>query len=698
MKGRHGKLPTLSSCINLQDRLHLPPSPSSFHETRKDPFGGGFDSRHLHACGGSEFHAPATPDRAPLAGSVAGDDSARFDASLVTRGPVQVPNIAKAVATPKDGSLAIARQDALTRGMRVSPSRSLDSVVDLTVLREPSPYRRFFVASDGTSAEFAGHLQAALAEVSAIDRPGGITASDAADCPSIALAVEKRIGMEPSLLLETVETGIRSNPDCACEFVKSAIESVDADSALPALRTNQPQVPTCGSFLSIIGIGIHPPNDTIMLSDLITEVPGPRSLALAARLRRSECHNTTFISPDWPVFWERADGVNIWDVDGNRFIDLTSAFGVATLGHGATAEALRVQSCSLLHAMGDVHPARLKVELCEALGHLTFGRWIGRPGKCLLGNSGFEAVESALKTAVLATGKSGVAAFHGAYHGLGYGALLGAGIPWFREPFSRQLADLTTLLPYPREHDAPSIEAFRSALTALNPATTAAILVEPYQGRGGIVVPHPEFLSELRSWCDQHNSLLILDEIYTGFLRTGPMFACEETAVVPDLICLGKALTGGFPLSACVGRPEIMDAWPVSNGEALHTSTFLGNPLGCAMAIESLNVLSRPETRARAVATAGRLNTALSSLREIPIVHEIRGPGLMKGIELRHPDGRPAGDVVISLATRLLKQGIILLPDAPDASVIALTPPIPLSSEEIDFSIRSIASALAALA
>jgi len=159
----------------------------------------------MHA-GARSFTVPPPRTGAPLAGSgsVAGDDAARFDASWVTRGPFQVPNIAKAVATPQDGSLAIARQDALTLGFRVSPSRSLDSVVDLSVLREPTPYRRFFVASDAASAEFAGQLQGALAEVSAIYRPGGITAGDPAGCPSIALAVGKRIRMEPSLLLETV--------------------------------------------------------------------------------------------------------------------------------------------------------------------------------------------------------------------------------------------------------------------------------------------------------------------------------------------------------------------------------------------------------------------------------------------------------------------------------------------------------------
>ncbi len=431
-----------------------------------------------------------------------------------------------------------------------------------------------------------------------------------------------------------------------------------------------------------------------MLPKLVTPVPGPRSQELADRLRRVECRNTTYLSPEWPVFWEKAEGVNVWDADGNRFLDLTSAFGVATLGHAATATALREQSADLLHAMGDVHPARLKVELSEQLSAITFGRWTGGAGKSLFGNSGFEAVEAALKTAVLATGRSHVVSFDGAYHGLGYGALLGAGIPWFRQPFEHQLAPITTRLPYPRAGDEASIGNFRDQLAALDGRKIAAVLVEPIQGRGGIVVPHAGFLSELRAWCHTHGALLIADEIYTGFHRTGPLFACERSGVVPDLICLGKALTGGFPLSACVGSAVIMDAWPESRGEALHTSTFLGNPLGCAMALESIRRHLDPATAGRVEETAHHLDAALASLQGLPFVHQIRGPGLMKGIELRHTDGSPAGDIAIRAVAELLKQGLILLPDAPEGHVLALTPPLTLTREEADHAIQRIGSCL----
>ncbi|MFT4176237.1 MAG: aspartate aminotransferase family protein [Luteolibacter sp.] len=431
-----------------------------------------------------------------------------------------------------------------------------------------------------------------------------------------------------------------------------------------------------------------------MLPSLQTSVPGPRSVALAERLGRVECRSTTLANPDWPIFWERASGVNVWDADGNRFIDLTSAFGVAGLGHGFSAAAAQTQASDLVHAMGDVHPARLKVELCEKLSTLTFQRWTGQPGKVLLGNSGFEAIEAALKTATLATGRHGIVSFTGGYHGLGYGALLGAGIPWFREPFDAQLAPVTSHLPYPRLKDEDSIGNFREALSRIDGKTVAAVLVEPFQGRGGIVVPHPTFLAELRAWCDANGAMLILDEVYTGFHRTGKFFACEWENVVPDLICLGKALSGGFPISACVGKAGVMDAWPETHGEALHTSTFLGNPLGCAMALTSLEAHASPETADLVAKSAAAFEEALAPLRELPIVHEIRGPGLMKGIELRLADGSLAGDIAIRAVTALLKEGIILLPDAPEGHVIALTPPFTLTREEMDFCVEKLMDAL----
>jgi 4-aminobutyrate aminotransferase-like enzyme len=421
-----------------------------------------------------------------------------------------------------------------------------------------------------------------------------------------------------------------------------------------------------------------------MLPELITDVPGPRSLALAAELRRHECRNVTFLSDDWPIFWQRAEGVNVWDADGNRLLDLTSAFGVCGLGHTnpAICEALVEQSQELLHAMGDVHPTALKAQLCARLSALTFERWGRGDGKVILGNSGFEAIEAALKTALLRTGKPGVVAFHGGYHGLGFGALTATGIPFFREPFRAQLREWATFLDYPRE-DAALHPLYGEIERAIAGGGIGAILVEPVQGRGGCIVPAPHFLPMLRAVCDTHGVLLIADEIYTGFNRTGALFACDHFGVVPDLVCVGKALTSGFPLSACIGRAEVMDAWPPSTGEALHTSTFLGNPLGCAMALSSLDQHADGAVAERVRERGAALRTALVS-ESSPHVAEVRGLGLMLGMELVR-DGAPATDLALSIVQRMLRDGVLLLADSPTSNVLSFAPPFAIADEETAF-------------
>jgi 4-aminobutyrate aminotransferase-like enzyme len=367
-----------------------------------------------------------------------------------------------------------------------------------------------------------------------------------------------------------------------------------------------------------------------MLPKIHTAIPGPRSLELARRLGASESRNVTFTSPEWPVFWKRAEGVNVWDADGNRFLDLTAAFGVASLGHGATSPAMIAQAGTLLHAMGDVHPTAVKVELCERLSAITFERWGAGSGKVILGNSGSDAVEAALKTALLHTRKPGVIAFTGGYHGLGFGALAAGGLPFFREPFRAQLKDFATLLPYPT--DTAELAALLPLLaSALRGREIGAVLVEPIQGRGGCVVPAAGFLAMLRAFCDENGIVLIADEILTGFNRTGALFACEHSGVVPDLICLGKALTGGFPLSACVGRAALMDAWPPSEGEALHTSTFLGHPVGCAMALASIRAHESPTIAALVQEKSARLAAAIAPFGNVRGMGHARPPASSRG-------------------------------------------------------------------
>jgi 4-aminobutyrate aminotransferase-like enzyme len=420
-------------------------------------------------------------------------------------------------------------------------------------------------------------------------------------------------------------------------------------------------------------------------------------------LRDYESRNVTFIDPDGsgPVVWERARGVHVWDAEGKKYLDLTAAFGVAAAGHAnpRVVRAGQAQMPRLLHAMGDVHPHALKARLARELSRITFERWTAGKakgggagtGKTIFCNSGFEAVEAALKTAMLATAKSGVIAFQGAYHGLGYGALNATHRAHFRAPFEAQLGGFAEFVRYP---GAPgelekTAEEIRKLLHSRE---IGAVLVEPVQARGGIHVPPPGFLPELRRLCDEFGARLILDEIYTGFGRTGKWFACEHSRTVPDLICLGKALTGGFPLSACVGRANLMDAaWPVSTGEAIHTSTFLGHPVGCAMALAQIAEIRKKKLAQRSARLGGQLLRSLRGEISSPQFEiSIRGLGLMAGVELRLPGGAPATIAAARVIKDLLARGFILLPEGPHGCVLSFTPPLTITRTQISAAVRAL--------
>lgn len=435
-----------------------------------------------------------------------------------------------------------------------------------------------------------------------------------------------------------------------------------------------------------------------MLPLLKTKIPGPRSRRLASLLKRHEAPTVTYVSEACPIFWRRAKGVNVWDADGNRFLDLTSAFGVASLGHSnpRVMKAIRRQSAKLAHGMGDVHPPELKALLCARLSKITFERWTnGRVyGQTLLGNSGFEAVEAALKTAMLFTKKRGIIAFEGAYHGLGYGALEATAWPVFRRPFKTQLGHFVKFVSYPRKGEGGNRslgKVERQIKSLLARGETGAILVEPFQGRGGEVIPPAGFLPMLRRLCDRHHALLIADEIYTGFWRTGKWFAVDHSGVMPDLICLGKALTGCLPLSACVGRADVMAAWPASTGEALHTSTFLGNPLACAAALESLAVFEARAGKWGTLEKGAMWRRHLGSLLgNNPWIREIRGIGMMIGIELR--DDAPFS--AAAACGGLLKRGIIALPGGIRNETLTLAPPLAIAETDLQWGAGQIAEIL----
>jgi 4-aminobutyrate aminotransferase-like enzyme len=416
-------------------------------------------------------------------------------------------------------------------------------------------------------------------------------------------------------------------------------------------------------------------------------------------LRKYESRNVMFTEPDgsWPIIWERARGVHVWDADGKKYLDLTAAFGVAAAGHANpnVVKAGQKQMAKLLHAMGDVHPHALKAALARELSRLTFERWAERnreSGKVIFSNSGFEAVESALKTAILATGKRGVIAFEGGYHGLGYGALNATHREFFRAPFRSQLRKFGYFAKFPKaKTDLPALK--KNLRQFFRREKIGAILVEPVQARGGTNIPPMAFLPLLRKLCDAHGAFLILDEIYTGFGRTGKWFACEHSNVIPDLICLGKALTGGFPLSACVGRADLMDAaWPASNGEAIHTSTFLGHPVGCAMALAQIKEIQRLKLCERSAKLGARLLELLSTINYQPSTS--RGLGLMVGLELNLPDGKPATKFALDAIKALLHRGYIFLPEGEHGNIISFTPPLTITRAQLAEAVSALKSIL----
>lgn len=305
----------------------------------------------------------------------------------------------------------------------------------------------------------------------------------------------------------------------------------------------------------------------------------------------------------------------------------------------------------------------------------------------MLGLSGADAVESALKTALLFTGRPGVLAFEGAYHGLSHGPLATCGYSEaFRAPFVPQLNPHVVFAPYPHTDLQPALAAVTAALSG---GQIGAVLVEPILGRGGVVIPPAEFLPALEELAHKHGALLICDEIMTGLGRTGAMLA---SSVTPDLLCLGKALGAGMPVSACLGREAVMQAWGDPGREAIHTGTFFGQPLACAAALACLDVLDEEQLLARAAQLGAALLAELQALRpKHARLHAVRGRGLLIGLELDSPAGG------LQLTRALLERGFITVPAGPDARVVSLTPPLTIHEDQLRAFVSTLDGCLGAL-
>jgi 4-aminobutyrate aminotransferase-like enzyme len=429
-----------------------------------------------------------------------------------------------------------------------------------------------------------------------------------------------------------------------------------------------------------------------MFPSLKTSIPGPKSRELAARLRQVESSGITYLADNFPVFWVKSAGNYVWDVDDNCFLDWNSAFGVCGLGHTAEpiSQAIQEQSQQIIHAMGDVHPPEVKVLFLESLLKLLPAEL----NRAILSCNGSDACESALKTAQLYTKKPGVIAFSYGYHGLGYGALDLTHKPHFRAGFEERLTDLTFHVDYPNPYHQGAEASLKKTLAQIEnllktEKQIGSIIVEPIQGRGGVIVPPTDFLPALRQICDQHGLLLILDEIYTGFARTGTMFAFEEAGIIPDLLCLGKLIGGGLPLSICVGSQKIMEAWGFSNGESVHTSTFLGNPLACRAGLAVLETLSKTDLPKLNQEKSLYLRQKLNEIKS-PFIGQVRGKGLMVGVELvkDQVSKQPFSELAEYMLVECLKRGLIILTSGTHGQVLSLSPPFTITEAEIDFSIQ----------
>lgn len=431
------------------------------------------------------------------------------------------------------------------------------------------------------------------------------------------------------------------------------------------------------------------------LPRIVVPPPGPRSRELSERL--SEVESPAFDArrrareeasgkAQSPIVYARGVGANVFDVDGNRYVDLVAGFGALPLGHGhpAVTRALETQEGRLTLALGDVYGSEPKVELCERLAAL-----VDEAGaRVMLGLSGADAVTAALKTAALATGRPGIVAFEGAYHGLSHGPLAACGLhEGFAKPFAEQLNPHVAFAPYPLGGE-PSVDASIAAVRdALRSGRIGAVLVEPLLGRGGCIEPHASFLPRLRELCDDHGALLIADEIWTGLGRTGAMLATRAAGVLADVVCLGKALGGGLPISACIGRAKVMEAWGAHGGTAIHTATHFGAPLACATALAVLRVLAEQSLPER----AARVGEALSlRLRERvgERVRGVHGRGLMIGIAL---SGAPEA---LATARALLERGYLVLTGGKDGSVLTLSPALTTAEPLLDAFVEALSDAL----
>jgi 4-aminobutyrate aminotransferase / (S)-3-amino-2-methylpropionate transaminase / 5-aminovalerate transaminase len=417
-----------------------------------------------------------------------------------------------------------------------------------------------------------------------------------------------------------------------------------------------------------------------LLPRLRTAIPGPATRALARRAGRVESAGLAPPMDSVDAFlWAEACGSNVLDVDGNRYLDFTSGFGVAAIGHRhpRVVAAVRAQAGRLIHGLGDAQGHPLRIELAARLARQV----PIREARVAFAVSGADAVELAVKTALLATGRRRVVGFTPAYHGVSLGALALSSRPRFRAVARGHLHRQVNHLPF----GAPAA----TLATALAAVPVAAVVVEPIVGREGVVLPPAGWLLTVAELCRRNGALLVVDEILTGCGRTGRWFAVEHDDVEPDLLCCGKALGGGLPIAALVGRASLLAAWD-EPGEARHTATFVAQPLACAAALATLEVLAEERLVARGAQLGRRLGAALADWPErFPAVREVRGRGALWGIEWRTPAAAAA------FVLRARRRGLLVLAGGATGCVAQLLPPLTLTERQLDCALAVLRAAAA---
>lgn len=434
--------------------------------------------------------------------------------------------------------------------------------------------------------------------------------------------------------------------------------------------------------------------------EMRTPYPGPAARRIIERMRVVEGAGMRTSGEGWPLVVERAHGSTLVDPDGNRFVDLYASFAAANLGHThpVVTAAIQAQAERLTH-VSSAFGSRVRADLEEALLAIAPAGL----DRVLLGITGADANETALKLARTATGRHEVIAFSGGYFGRLTGVAGLNGKTGFRRTVGLDAGAHFFPYPYPyRWRHGPAEEAAEHVLGLIDEALTseasgfgpiAAIFVEPVQGNGGVVIPPDGFLQGLRRLCDEHGVVLVFDEVQAGFGRTGRLWAGEHWGVVPDLMTVGKGIGGGLAVSAVLGRPQLMSHWR----PGAHTSTFLTNALNLAAARAAIGVMAEERLWERS-ASLGRLaiHRLRAGLADIPWVGEVRGLGLFVGIEIvGDPETRmPDRDRAAAIRDAALQAGVIVGGGGHAENVLKVSPPLTIEEPQlvaaIDILIRSI--------